>query len=274
MIKITKKLTNVPETLDKRKLKSHLKDIEAKASNGTLKSKDFKSRLWSKRDVKYTLTNFQNKKCAYCEKRRDAKELTVEHYRPKTSVTEDKDHSGYWWLAYDHTNYFITCSICNSTKGNKFPLINESQRCQNKTDDLKKEQPYLLNPIFDNPSDFIEYIVKEDDSGRTWLLLKGKDPEGRGEKTIEILKLKNREDIETNLEENLADLIEIMKSDYQLLIALSQNGTTNEQFEIINEFENKLKEKIQRRTSKKYKFTAYNRAFFEYHGLDNYITYD
>jgi hypothetical protein len=82
----------------------------------------------------------------------------VDHFRPKNSVAECKGHTGYWWLAFDWTNYRFSCTFCNTygsrqargTEGGKhnhFPLWDDSRRAWKPKDRLLSEQPLLLDPI-------------------------------------------------------------------------------------------------------------------------------
>lgn len=86
--------------------------------------------------------------CWYCENKISGSTPEIEHFRPKSKVTECNTHPGYWWLAYTFSNYRFSCSICNNQahKGNKFPLVDEDQRANTETCDLTLEEPQLLDP--------------------------------------------------------------------------------------------------------------------------------
>ncbi|TAD96948.1 MAG: hypothetical protein EAZ97_13135 [Bacteroidetes bacterium] len=107
-------------------------------------------------------------KCAFCEsKDNGTSKFEIEHYRPKKEVTEDKNHNGYYWLAYEWTNLLISCPYCNrgtNAKHNKFPIIGNRIYSENylinkhfdiDSFNLEKlqelEQPLLLHPEIDNP---------------------------------------------------------------------------------------------------------------------------
>jgi uncharacterized protein (TIGR02646 family) len=79
---------------------------------------------WNQPDVRGVVYGIQGRVCAYCTcelPRNDRGD--VDHFRGKKPVHGDPGHGGYWWIAYDLDNYFLSCSTCNSThKGNKFPL--------------------------------------------------------------------------------------------------------------------------------------------------------
>ncbi len=106
----------------------------------------FNEKLWRK--YKKPLSRTQHDKCGYCEADVSTTDHgTVEHYRPKARVStlvadgEELDGGphlrrrrvepieggplakGYWWLAYEWTNWLFACKICNSIwKLDRFPL--------------------------------------------------------------------------------------------------------------------------------------------------------
>ena len=83
-------------------------------------------------------------RCAYCDGSYQAFGYgDVEHYRPKGLVTEEPAHAGYWWLAYDPTNYLPSCQLCNQkAKKNHFPIA--GIRAKSENDSLLAELPLLL----------------------------------------------------------------------------------------------------------------------------------
>jgi len=168
-----------------KELLNRQKEILSGASEGH----NFIQSRW--KVVKEQLFAESNNKCAYCEATtKIVSPGDVEHFRPK---------SKYWWLAYCYDNYLVSCSVCNSTfKGNKFPLLDELKALtgpaitatSSKTDiDLMAkilnpdpidnsgqslvdfintnhdERPLLLNPYFDNPSEYFAWkadtVVKQ-----------------------------------------------------------------------------------------------------------------
>ena len=183
MIKIERAAHPIDSTMDKRKAREleKLKDLCAKKQ--TLKFKP----LWSQDDkVKSFLHQSQYGKCCYCERRRDQKgEPDVEHFRPKAKLKENPKHSGYWWLAYNWDNLLISCKKCNNRKHTNFPLKDENKRAFSENDDLKKEEPILINPLTENPEDFIIYDIPKDDKNPLMIKAIGKCE--RGDKTINVL---------------------------------------------------------------------------------------
>ena len=145
-------------------------------------------------------------KCAYCESFIASDQPgDLDHYRPKAKVKDEHDqlveildnqgkkspHPGYYWLAYDWRNLLPCCRDCNSpskrkTKGNlvgkgyKFPVIGSHAVCPGKEAD---EQPLLINPMVEDPSDHLEI----DSTGIAIWKTK------RGEVSIDIFGLNKRE---------------------------------------------------------------------------------
>lgn len=182
-----------PPVLESKRVKAARRALLRKAAKGTkICAADFKGKhYWGK--TKTALQKYQNGKCCFCERRRDANaESDVEHFRPKLKVT-DADHPGYWWLAYEWSNLLFSCKACNSEfKQSHFPLVNETSRARTKDDDLSMERPVLINPSFEDPADFIDYDW-DSDSNKVFLV--GNDPENRGSETIRILGLVVRDDL-------------------------------------------------------------------------------
>lgn len=127
--------------------------------------------IW--RDFKPYLEEIFFEKCGYCETNIiSGTWLAVEHYRPKGKVTKDNSpksivkirdaknneipHPGYYWLAYDWKNYFLSCDKCNSPpgKGTQFPI--EGVRACSKNDSLADERALLLNPLIDDPREHLQ----------------------------------------------------------------------------------------------------------------------
>ena len=123
------------------------------------------------RDYKAEFSRAQHRKCGYCESVVIGVCVgDVEHYRPKGAVDElpgDKrrwgrerpdlstvegrdldrvcDH-GYWWYAWEWTNYLLACQVCNQFwKLCLFPVI-EHPRCAPPRTEVW-ETPLLLNPF-------------------------------------------------------------------------------------------------------------------------------
>ena len=111
-----------------RKLTEEAREIVDKEARSKFINK--KSKTW--KDLKPKLEKLSHRKCWYCESLEIRSDRTVDHYRPKNSV-KDTNHGGYWWLAFRHDNFRLSCTFCNSHrqdrgsgevggKGDLFPL--------------------------------------------------------------------------------------------------------------------------------------------------------
>lgn len=118
------------------------------------------SKVW--RDFYDLLPDVYKRKCWYCEAEDIRSDMPVDHFRPKNRVEDDKQHDGYWWLAFDWENYRCACTFCNSrrvfeeTEGGKacrFPIENPEERAFLPAEKVKlnNERPYFLDPF--NPDD-------------------------------------------------------------------------------------------------------------------------
>lgn len=122
-------------------------------------ARDTKSKF--RADVKRQLSADQNAKCAYCECRLNGDFGHIEHFRPKRGYTTARNRHiskpGYYWLARDWNNMLLSCSTCNTAyKKNRFDLRDEATR-DIPSRDISREQPLLVNPLAENPADFIVY---------------------------------------------------------------------------------------------------------------------
>ena len=193
MIKIERGKPPKKTALQEKKIKGKLEEIRGLAESGELRSSHFKS-LWSDPKVKDFLYKSQHGKCCYCERKRDKRETDVEHFRPKAEVEGEEDHPGYWWLAYSWWNLLIACKKCNQEyKKSKFPLKDRKKRAYTENCDISEEEPFLINPLEENPEFFIDYELKE-----TQLMAKAIGRCKRGKETVNELTGIN--DIEVLLE--------------------------------------------------------------------------
>ncbi|NVI99783.1 hypothetical protein HV824_16875 [Myxococcus sp. AM009] len=112
------------------------------------------AKVWQ--EVKELLAQKSNNKCWYCETEQERSDDNVDHYRPKNSPVDCKEHPGYWWLAFTPSNYRYSCTYCNSRrtdeehgtaggKHNHFPLEREKDRAF-RPQDVGNERPLLLDP--------------------------------------------------------------------------------------------------------------------------------
>ena len=115
---------------------------------------------WNKPDVRGALRAMQGYACAYCGcdlRRNDPGD--VEHFRPKGSLSDDPSHGGYWWLAYDLSNFVLACRCCNSTfKRSCFPVRPGAKNYQySRRSKLKREARLLLQPTVDDVDALIDF---------------------------------------------------------------------------------------------------------------------
>ncbi len=134
-------------------------------------------RLYADDAVKAALEELFSDKCAYCETKVAAgSDWDVEHFRPKGGVAEREDHPGYYWLAYEWTNLYLSCTHCNQARRDRplwaepttgpsggkldqFPVEDESTRALRPEDRLESERPLLLDPCHDRPEDHLKFGI-------------------------------------------------------------------------------------------------------------------
>lgn len=149
----------VERAIERARIKAVQDGLDAEATE--VKLKKAKKEAISKRAALWRLfaqkvASINNDKCWYCESREDRSHMPVDHFRPKGAVDGCDEHDGYWWLAFDWENYRYCCTLCNSLtknvesthgKADKFPLLNETERCTLEVDDIDDEHPVLLDPF-------------------------------------------------------------------------------------------------------------------------------
>lgn len=146
-------------------------EIESAEPEERKKLIDKNAKLW--RELKTILSDLSYNKCWYCETKELRSDRVVDHFRPKKRVAERKDHPGYWWLAFDWSNYRYSCTFCNSYrkseedepaggKADHFPIIDEDRRATKPADPIEDEFPVLLDPIKNSDSLLLTF---EDDGG-------------------------------------------------------------------------------------------------------------
>ncbi len=172
-------LLNRPQAPDgfADKVRGARKQVEAAVKFGDRPV--FEERLW--REHKAEFSRAQHGKCGYCESFVIGPCVgDVEHYRPKAEITEldDDPHTwgqelpglanvtgrkprplcdqGYWWLAYEWSNYLLACERCNRAwKGSLFPIRNPRSLPPAEGD---LEGPLLLNPFEkERPAEHLRY---------------------------------------------------------------------------------------------------------------------
>lgn len=129
------------------------------------------SGMWT--ELKKGLSDLSYGKCWYSEARDIVSDYHVDHFRPKNSAKEldGTSRDGYWWLAFEWSNYRIAGGIINSShrsadgdtrgKHDFFPLKEGSPIANSPTCDLEDEIIYLLDPT--DPDDPL--LLTFDESG-------------------------------------------------------------------------------------------------------------
>lgn len=251
----------VPPTLVSEEVLAFVESLKERVAAGeVLKSKDFEGKYWRKDDVKQALFEMHSGKCCYCERKRDKKrEPDVEHFRPKAGVTEDADHPGYWWLAYDWENYFFSCKKCNQEhKKTQFPLLmNGRSRAYTFEDSLDEEKPFFINPEKENPEKFIGFEWRK--AWGVYVKAIGLDDELRGYTTIKSIGLN-----EGTIPQQRAEIVDILQELVGTMHVALRRGP-----ERAIERTAKL---IRKETLSEREFAGFRRAFFENAGFSEYVS--
>lgn len=176
-----------PPNLPARWLSIYPKRIQAaeKLATNDLRSDYFrKNNSWGL--LKNWLSSIGGQKCWYCEAKCPRATFDVDHFRPKLGVTVDRvaltGHIGYYWLAYEWSNFRLSCQRCNRPekshsgtllgKANEFPIRDEARRCSSPAGSLDTESPKLLDPCVqadcDLLADGIDGEVKPRATDKSW----------------------------------------------------------------------------------------------------------
>ena len=151
---------------------------------------EFRRSIYAHKTVKNALKRAQHGKCCFCESQiTHIAHGDVEHFRPKAVYRQEPNgplgRPGYYWLAYEWSNLFLACQLCNQRhKENLFPLRNPRKRALCHHDDVGQEQPLLINPAEVDPGEYILFRSE---------VPQGIDEDGIGEATIEALGLRRPE---------------------------------------------------------------------------------
>lgn len=190
MIRVKKNYSQIPDALT-----TNGSEMKREAALKERRQHNFSAYYYSGKSVKKHLREIYKNKCAYCECRIDeGAAWQADHFRPKKSVAEDKDHPGYYWLAYEWSNLLLCCPTCNRKKSDRFPIqgfrVKEPQHKQTEwradSPTFLTEKPLLLNPELDYPEDHLTFLP--DGS------IRDKNVSKRGTETIRICDL-NRESL-------------------------------------------------------------------------------
>lgn len=163
MIRIVKPAEDIPEVLLEKGLTAG-KELEDLYDSGTraFPSEMFDSAIYGHKKVKEKLILLQHDKCCFCEaKITHISYGDVEHFRPKAGwvqLNEPLNQPGYYWLAYDWANLFLSCQLCNQRfKKNLFPLANPATRAVSHHQSIADEDPLFIHLTDEDPEAFIAF---------------------------------------------------------------------------------------------------------------------
>ena len=117
MIRIVKPIT--PPSILHTRGRQATRDLCAAYEQGE-RTFDFDRTLFAAPSVKTALQQAQHNKCAFCESKFvHVGYGDVEHFRPKAGFQQGADDTlvrpGYYWLAYEWSNLFFSCQLCNQS---------------------------------------------------------------------------------------------------------------------------------------------------------------
>lgn len=146
--------------------------------------------LWRDDRIRNWLLGQFHNKCWYTEAQDSVSSFHVDHFRPKIRALDLYGNAceGYWWLAFEWTNYRISGQLLNVKKRDLFPIAEGPRATCNEPASLHLEAPLLIDPRTEQAS-LISY--EKDEDGCISIPAAGIDSDDHylAEKTIEILGL-------------------------------------------------------------------------------------
>jgi uncharacterized protein (TIGR02646 family) len=191
----------------------------------------FAFRVYRRPETRALLNELFKGKCAFCEWRyTDVGATNSEQFRPKSraigldgSVVEP----GYYWLASEWSNLYLSCQFCNRNKANRFPVVGRRAR---KPGEERDEAALILDPCVDDPE---RYLVFRDDgflaslpldkTTRSELGLARYRGQDRAQITIDVFGL-NR----TDLVSRRGELIALLRQEFESALAAWTAKSTDE----------------------------------------------
>ena len=160
MIKVKKRGHAIPAILTTNGVNlrnQHIATYTASPAGYALNTKartrfPFDSAIYGDDSVKTLLKSIQHDKCCFCEaKISHISDGDIEHFRPKAGYKQDEYtnivYPGYFWLAYEWLNLYLSCLKCNQrNKLNYFPLANNANRAKPTTRNINLETPQFIDP--------------------------------------------------------------------------------------------------------------------------------
>lgn len=172
-----------------------------------------KEKLWRDPRIRDWLLSLFHNKCWYTEAKESVSAIHVDHYRPKGRVTDlDKNQrDGYWWLAFDWTNYRICGQLINVKKKDLFPLSGVLLATPDKSIPIEYEETVVIDPRTDDAR-LISFEMDEDGCIVVPISDADEDEKQRVNVTIDVLGLnrldrlnQNRSDIWNECRSSIAD---------------------------------------------------------------------
>ncbi|TPK59702.1 hypothetical protein FJ930_29125 [Mesorhizobium sp. B2-4-15] len=194
---------------------------------------DANNRIWA--ELKLELRKLSQGKCWYTEALQAGTDVDVDHYRPKGRVAEliaaEPPHPGYWWLAYDPSNYRFSCIVANRRrqdveagrtggKADHFPIQHEVDRAYVENVDYSAEKPLLIDPCVAHEPDLITF--KEDGEAMPRFSADQDYKHRKAAKSIELYSINHSDFVKARLE--LRDRIEKLKKDAKRFFAKLETG--------------------------------------------------
>lgn len=172
--------------------------------------------VWKK--IRNELLAMSFHKCWYSEATNPVSDWHIDHFRPEKRISDDDGkYDGYYWLAFDWTNYRVSGAILNRKKSDTFPLAPGCERATWDNRDLNQEIYMILDPADKQDP----YLLIYDEEG----LPKPINPQDpriveRVRVTKELLKLddddlvRERKDKWLEIAGDIEEIIEAVPADY------------------------------------------------------------
>lgn len=119
---------------------------------------DANAQLWG--ELRDWLLRLSHDKCWYSEARDLFSVPEVEHFRPKKRckrAPRGATTDGYWWLAFDWSNYRLCGKVGNARKGDFFPLATGSMVASHNGTSILNEVPLLLDPACPGDANLLSF---------------------------------------------------------------------------------------------------------------------
>ncbi len=152
--------------------------------------------LWRDPRVLGWLLSLFNNKCWYSEAEESVSSYHVDHFRPKGRVTDvgrTAPEAGYWWLAFDWTNYRISGQLFNVKKSDVFPITSGHRAAADDPHSLKLEAHALIDPLTPDAC-LISFEMDEDACLAVTMPGADQEERRRAEITVDVIGL-NRLDL-------------------------------------------------------------------------------